>query len=252
MSSNCLYCGNGFECADKRGTPKKYCSATCKRLSRNAVERDRYNSGERQGRNGPRCMVSFPECDECSRVYCRRSRRPSVTNVCPSIECQRITRNRRMREYLRETGRNVRPKLFDIVCAECGGNTKSATVDGRYCSLRCCGRANGRRGYDPLTDVLSTANATRHQRRRDRLKAAFVETVDPLKVFAADNYRCHLCHRKTLRTKKVPHPRAPTVDHIVPLAKGGTHEPRNCRTACYRCNVVKCDGGGGEQLLLIG
>jgi 5-methylcytosine-specific restriction endonuclease McrA len=35
-----------------------------------------------------------------------------------------------------------------------------------------------------------------------------------------------------------------TVDHIVPLLKGGTNELRNLTISCYRCNLEK-----GELLL---
>lgn len=32
-----------------------------------------------------------------------------------------------------------------------------------------------------------------------------------------------------------------TVDHIIPIAKGGTDEPENLLTACKRCNYSKQD-----------
>jgi 5-methylcytosine-specific restriction endonuclease McrA len=89
-------------------------------------------------------------------------------------------------------------------------------------------------------------------RRRARKRNAFVENVYRKRVFEADGYRCHLCKKKTDPMKKSPHPRSPTLDHIIPLAAGGTHEPSNCRTACFLCNALKGDRGGGEQLLLIG
>lgn len=69
-------------------------------------------------------------------------------------------------------------------------------------------------------------------------------------MYIRDGYRCHLCNRKTDPTKRVPHPRAPTLDHVIPLSCGGTHEPLNCRTACYICNTRKGAGGGGEQFIL--
>lgn len=33
--------------------------------------------------------------------------------------------------------------------------------------------------------------------------------------------------------------RATEVDHIVPLSRGGTHEPRNLQAACKRCHSHK-------------
>lgn len=92
-------------------------------------------------------------------------------------------------------------------------------------------------------------------RRRAREREAFVEDVDPIYIFERDCYRCQLCGRKTLKSKRVPHPRAPTVDHIIPLSHGidagGIHAPINCMCACYKCNYEKGDRPQGEQLLLI-
>jgi len=90
------------------------------------------------------------------------------------------------------------------------------------------------------------------EKRRAVKRNAFVAKVYRKKVFELDGYRCHLCNKMCDKTKAVPHPRAPTVDHVIPLAAGGTHEPSNCRTACFMCNSVKGDRGGGEQLALIG
>lgn len=89
-------------------------------------------------------------------------------------------------------------------------------------------------------------------RRRARERAAYVEDVDRKRVFEMDGYRCYICRRKTDPTKKAPHPRAPTLDHLVPLAAGGRHEAANCRCACFSCNARKGDRGGGEQLMLVG
>lgn len=87
-------------------------------------------------------------------------------------------------------------------------------------------------------------------RRRALKRGAFVANVSPSKVFEMDGYRCHLCGKKVDMTKKVPHPRAATVDHVIPLALAGTHEPANCRTACFRCNSTKGHRGSGDQMLL--
>ncbi|AXH46941.1 HNH endonuclease [Mycobacterium phage Aminay] len=88
------------------------------------------------------------------------------------------------------------------------------------------------------------------QRRRARKRNAYVAPVNRRKVFEADGYRCHICRRRCDKTKPAPHPRSPTIDHVIPLAAGGTHEPANCRTACFQCNAVKGDRGSGEQFAL--
>lgn len=51
-------------------------------------------------------------------------------------------------------------------------------------------------------------------------------------VFKRDNFTCAYCGR-----------RPPTVtlevDHIIPLAEGGTHDPENLATSCWDCNRGK-------------
>ena len=89
-------------------------------------------------------------------------------------------------------------------------------------------------------------------RRRARKRNAYVAPVYRRRVYELDGYRCHLCGKRCDKTKVVPHPMAPTIDHVIPLAAGGTHEPANCRTACFQCNASKGDRGGGEQLALLG
>ncbi|WML63644.1 HNH endonuclease signature motif containing protein [Rhodococcus sp. AH-ZY2] len=70
-------------------------------------------------------------------------------------------------------------------------------------------------------------------------------------MFERDGWRCHICGQKVNRKAKAPHPKAATIDHVIPLARGGTHEPINCRCAHFLCNALKRDTGCGDQLLLI-
>ena len=115
----------------------------------------------------------------------------------------------------------------------------------------------------PLCHEIDIRDQKRQHRskRRAREKLAFVENVSPLYIFKRDNYRCNLklsvtCKGKTDPSKVVPHPRAPTLDHIIPLNAGveneGWHSKANNWTACFECNGIKSDRGGGEQLALIG
>lgn len=88
-------------------------------------------------------------------------------------------------------------------------------------------------------------------RRRAMQRDAYVADVNRRQVYERDGWRCHLCGKAVSKNAKAPHPRSATIDHVIPLSKGGKHEPLNCRTACFRCNTVKGARGGGEQLLLI-
>lgn len=96
------------------------------------------------------------------------------------------------------------------------------------------------------------ARREEEHRRRARERQAFVAPVDRQQIFERDRWRCHICGKKIRRTAPAPHPLSPSIDHVIPLAVGGTHEPANVRAAHFLCNALKAHRGGGEQLMLIG
>lgn len=65
------------------------------------------------------------------------------------------------------------------------------------------------------------------------------EPVNPRAIFESDQYQCQLCGKQLHPHTSWPSPDYPTLDHIVPLSKGGPHTQDNVQTACYRCNVIK-------------
>lgn len=65
-----------------------------------------------------------------------------------------------------------------------------------------------------------------------------------------DSYICHICNEPTLPEfthtlgTKHPHPLAPTLDHVIPVSRGGEHAMHNVKCAHYRCNLLKADRYG--------
>ncbi|WP_413247018.1 HNH endonuclease [Sphingomonas sp. 1P06PA] len=69
-------------------------------------------------------------------------------------------------------------------------------------------------------------------------------------MFERDGWRCHLCHRSTPKRLRGSYkPSAPELDHIVPLAKGGSHTRANTACACRQCNGAKSDRVYGQPSL---
>jgi hypothetical protein len=90
------------------------------------------------------------------------------------------------------------------------------------------------------------------KRRRDALKrGAATEAYTLAEVAQRDRYRCGLCGKRVAMTKAVPHPKSPTIDHVLPLARGGDDTRANVQLAHFICNSTKCVGGT-QQLALIG
>lgn len=111
-----------------------------------------------------------------------------------------------------------------------------------YCA--CCGQSFIH--DQPHTRTCSARCAKRLQRDRRRAleRDAFVVDISPRGIFERDRWTCQLCGTRVAWSKQVPHPRAPVIDHIVPLAagpeSGGVHAPWNVQTAHFLCNSIKC------------
>jgi len=64
-------------------------------------------------------------------------------------------------------------------------------------------------------------------------------------LFNRDGGICKLCKRPVNPRLRVPHPMAATVDHIIPVIHGGTHDHSNTQLAHFRCNCRKGSKLGG-------
>jgi 5-methylcytosine-specific restriction endonuclease McrA len=80
-------------------------------------------------------------------------------------------------------------------------------------------------------------------KRRAMLRGQFVESVNWRSIWERDKGTCQMC-RKRIPFEKMGR------DHIWPISKGGTHEPRNAQTLCRPCNSKKSNTGPGQPYLL--
>ena len=64
-------------------------------------------------------------------------------------------------------------------------------------------------------------------------------------VYKRDNKRCQICGKQTRFFKSLydtpfdREPRAGSVDHVIPISKGGTNDIENLRWACRSCNCAR-------------
>ena len=205
------------------------------------------------------CKCTFMVRGDNDRVFCsvgcrrteaarkRMDVRPCSTTIakCKCNECgARFDRSRLVpfcSERCRALGKGkvAAAKRPSKVCPECGVTFVPPYGRGhsRYCSNECSGRACKR-----------TARVARKAKQR----AVTVEAVNPIKVFERDGWACHLCGKATPRRLRGTYEaRAPELDHIVPLSKGGEHSYRNTACACRECNLAK-SGSELGQLRLFG
>lgn len=84
------------------------------------------------------------------------------------------------------------------------------------------------------------------------LRSVASEAYTLTEIARRDGYRCKLCRRKVDMQLKAPHPKSPTVDHIVPLAQGGDDTRVNVQLAHWGCNSRKGADCGPWQIALVG
>lgn len=88
--------------------------------------------------------------------------------------------------------------------------------------------------------------ADAESRRRARMHSAgAVEKIDRLEIYERDGGRCHICS-KLVSVKKFH------LDHLVPIARGGTHTRDNVAVAHRVCNQRRGADRLPAQLLLVG
>lgn len=78
-----------------------------------------------------------------------------------------------------------------------------------------------------------------------------LDMVEPRIVYNRDKWRCRLCGEKINPALRYPNPMRASLDHVIPISRGGSHTYANTQAAHLQCNVKKNNGGSGEQLALL-
>ena len=155
-------------------------------------------------------------CIRCGGLY--PARRPGYC----SDECRRATAREKQRV------RDAAKKTLRLrICHQCGCEFTPQYGDKRrrFCS-QACQKVCERR--------------IRRVTTRARRFTATVESIDPLDIFARDDWRCRLCGIDTPRSLLGTHSdAAPEMDHVIPLSQGGEHSAANVQCLCHRCNRAK-------------
>jgi 5-methylcytosine-specific restriction endonuclease McrA len=84
-------------------------------------------------------------------------------------------------------------------------------------------------------DVVWRSDANRRARERD----AFIETIDRTVLYDRDHGECGLCRRHVDWADA-------SVDHVIPLSKGGLHSYANTQIAHLVCNLKRGNRGPAQ------
>ncbi|UPW09799.1 HNH endonuclease [Gordonia terrae] len=76
-------------------------------------------------------------------------------------------------------------------------------------------------------------------KRKKQIAGRENEPINESAVFERDHWLCGLCGGEVLPEWEYPHPGSASLDHIVPLSKGGSHTYDNVQLAHLKCNLRK-------------
>lgn len=156
---------------------------------------------------------------------------------------------------------------FRLICQICGKQFIAKRPDRKYCCTTCRNRAlNGKGKYkeshkvkcvvcgkefESLRDDAKTcskhcrnqlAKIERNKRYKElRSIGKFDESVTLENVYKKFNGICQRCEKHLSFDCSCVSNDYPSIDHVKPLSKGGTHEWKNVQLLCRKCNYLKAD-----------
>jgi len=257
---NCQECGKVFAA---KAYNTHHCSNTCHRDAKARHAREMRAQGKYSG--------PTKKCAHCSRVFVAKHSKGQVycSRTCRFAEHAVKTIASVVMTHCNWCGSNVRRIPTHTTFRKYGGDRvamclaceRQLASDGAGFAgataiasnpVACCINCNRlfiREGSSTKTcseacqsQVLTDARWRAKKRRAARQVRKNDGTVRRRMVFERDNWTCMICHGKVRpRRLAANQPDEATVDHIVPLARGGAHSMDNVQTACRLCNSLKSD-----------
>ena len=170
-----------------------------------------------------------------------RTKADSPTKTCTVPGCVKPLRARgACSTHYNQRHQPNRHAASAVPCTVCQAQVMRPTKNDRRptCSVACRtllqhGVAYGMTGqYDWAKDAALRAR---------RAGATVIEVFDRGEVFVRDNWTCQLCGLPVDATASPFDPASPTVDHVVPLSRGGEHTLTNAQCSHLGCNAAKQD-----------
>lgn len=202
-----------LQTAKVHSQPEVYCDLECAREDRSRVYRTRgiaLKGVETKGQK--RKQPKKPKlCRCCGKEIKLRQ------GVTCSIECK---------QQIEKSQYQARAKTAN--CKVCGAAFTRLPIKGPFsgtCSTRCRNK-----------DASKAGKKT----RRERIKKGFrKDRISRSVVFGLAKWKCKSCGVSVHWPTGDHLPTEATIDHIVPIAKGGLHVYSNVQCLCRKCNTAK-------------
>ena len=196
----------------------------------------------------------------CRVSWCDRD--VKTRGLCPS-HYARLMRGQDLNPPFRDRSRRKE-------CVSCGAMDWPDSPDWRlrgYCSPACV-QLYHRNGRTPprskicircgtTIDLFARGKSGRKRRADVRLcevckKAKYLRHGMSVNELAArDGTDCGICGEPVDMGARYPNPSGPSVDHVLPVARGGSDDPANLQLSHLRCNHVKSSRTADEFSLSV-
>lgn len=241
----CLICNKEYKLSEE-GAGYKYCSQDCADEARRIRNRERWrkaNPGWDKGTN--------KVCEWCGKEFTVPARNAHIARFCSS-KCQKawygrtVIGNKSWEEYQEERDKQKEERLEKLKeerkakiktkeCSECGESFETIQPNKLTCSTECSRLRRNRLSW---------------QRKQERYNDINLIDKDiTVKVlYKRDKGICYICGGKCDfkdHTQTNGHftagPTYPSIDHLIPIARGGMHAWDNVKLAHHYCNGMKSD-----------
>lgn len=251
---NCLNCGESFTRTNKRGPRGNYCCNLCYRRHREGVA---CLSGGRISQSCAYCKAEWVGAHKrkyCSRECRERACRFAENRFCAFCKTPFTAKSRAAKCCSGSCAQNHRNSQRPMrSCTQCGGQfRKKSGINsaGLFCCRECCFEWKRSHSGHAVSYPVPVTNGSTHRRRAKKFGVRY-EQINATSIYKRDKWMCGLCGTPVDRMAVHPQPEAATLDHIIPMSKGGAHTKDNVQCAHWRCNLMKsntCRHPGGIAL----
>ena len=207
----CQQCGKGFEARVRADRPSRFCSKEC--MWRAQVKRPFATCRQ--------CGKGFLVGRDSKGMYCSRECQWASMRVSRESERGYYEAVRWMESLSRMMARGDRT-LIAVGCRQCGKGFLTVSKEARFCSDRCRRR-----------------HANRLKDRRVYRNGMPDGSITLDRLFVRDGGRCRRCGLLMTFGSDPNSDEYPSVDHIIPLSRGGLHRWDNVQLMCRGCNSNK-------------
>lgn len=230
----CEFCRKQYSARNKT---QKYCSDSCSSKGTNNYE---IIKNREYIKSCKVCDKEFTSLYANSKFCSSECKNSQYTHVCKhcNVEFKSKEKKRLFCSDKCSLEHTIKNECF---CQKCGkrfmGDNRRAN---KFCSRDCFYEYANITPAEVGTNSVGRYTDAHHIKRAKKFGVLY-QHIKPIEIYERDNWKCGICNAGIDMNLCHPHPMSASIDHIIPLSKGGTHTESNVQSAHLKCNIYKSD-----------